>query len=250
MHNGEKFSKLSVTINVYNEEEIIEDQIAQITAMLDELVDAWEIVLCENGSTDNTANIIKSIMRKDSRVRMIRLKEGNIGLAILAGFKECKFDFAARFEIEFWDRRFLEIALNNIENFDLIVGVKIFRLDNRRILRRILTLLLNTALRNFLGMRTMDSRGMKVLYLPTMRNILDNVSVYRGMTDPEIVIRAERANLRIGQIPVPVQEIRQERKHLIKKLIFNFIDFVKLYINLRRVPSNFTGHITNLNRIN
>jgi len=79
---------LSVVAPVFNEAEGIRSFVDAVTAELDRLTDAWEIVLVDDGSTDSTWEILYSLHTKDSRIKILRFSR-NFGnqAAVSAGLK-------------------------------------------------------------------------------------------------------------------------------------------------------------------
>lgn len=63
---------VSIVTPCYNEENNVFPLYERITAVLDTCPDyAFEIIFIDNASTDNTVDTIKSLIKKDSRVRLI-----------------------------------------------------------------------------------------------------------------------------------------------------------------------------------
>jgi glycosyltransferase involved in cell wall biosynthesis len=62
----------SVIIPVYNRKSFI---VKAITSVLDQTYTDFEVVCVDDGSTDNTVNLITEIQRQDTRVRLISLKK-------------------------------------------------------------------------------------------------------------------------------------------------------------------------------
>ena len=65
-------SKNLVIIPTYNEESIIEKNLCEINGLLNE--ENYEIIIVDNGSTDQTINVIKNY-----KVKMVIEKERTIG---------------------------------------------------------------------------------------------------------------------------------------------------------------------------
>lgn len=82
---------LSVIIPAYNEEIMIEKTTSVITALLEKAKIPFELVLIDDGSTDNTWGIIESISTTDPSVRGISFSR-NFGkeAAIMAGLEEAE----------------------------------------------------------------------------------------------------------------------------------------------------------------
>lgn len=78
---------VSIVIPIYNEEEnvaILHDSISQVMKTLDK---SYEIVFVDDGSTDNTVSILRTVQQKDFHTRIIKFR-GNFGqsAAMAAGF--------------------------------------------------------------------------------------------------------------------------------------------------------------------
>ena len=84
--------KISVLITVYNEEEFIEDTIKSV---LNQTFKDFELIIVNDGSTDNTEKIIRTYIKKDRRIVYLKKLKNkgyenlhniiNIGLGIAKG---------------------------------------------------------------------------------------------------------------------------------------------------------------------
>lgn len=75
---------LSIVIPVFNEEENVKPLISEITAALEPLSKRYEIVVIDDGSRDNTFQVLSQVYRIDSHLRVIRLKRNFGQTAALA----------------------------------------------------------------------------------------------------------------------------------------------------------------------
>ncbi|MFC1692234.1 glycosyltransferase family 2 protein [Candidatus Latescibacterota bacterium] len=66
-----KYRHLSIIMPALNEEENIHAALADTLQAFDDFNIDGEIIVINDGSTDNTAEIVKSIQKKDNRIRMI-----------------------------------------------------------------------------------------------------------------------------------------------------------------------------------
>jgi glycosyltransferase involved in cell wall biosynthesis len=87
----EKYLDLSIVVPVYNEEENIADLISAITAAMHGYTDSYEIVLIDDGSTDNSFVRLKGLAQRDPHLRLIRfgINYGQTA-ALAAGFHHAK----------------------------------------------------------------------------------------------------------------------------------------------------------------
>ena len=70
--------KVSVFIPAYNCEDFIEDAIYSV---INQTYTDLEILVTDDGGTDNTANLVKQMAERDSRIRFFPKSNGGIGSA-------------------------------------------------------------------------------------------------------------------------------------------------------------------------
>lgn len=83
---------ISVVIPVHNEQEVLEELYTRLTATLDQIGKSYEIILTNDGSTDNTAAMLLELhRRRPEQIRVIEFN-GNFGqhMAIMAGFERVR----------------------------------------------------------------------------------------------------------------------------------------------------------------
>lgn len=83
---------ISVVIPVHNEQEVLEELYTRLTATLDCLEKPYEIILTNDGSTDQSAKMLQDMhKRRPEQIRVIEFN-GNFGqhMAIMAGFERVR----------------------------------------------------------------------------------------------------------------------------------------------------------------
>lgn len=80
--------ELSIVIPVYNEESVLHELLTRLSAVTEALGVSWEIIFVDDGSTDRTAEIIKTRATADLRIKLICLSR-NFGhqAAVSAGLE-------------------------------------------------------------------------------------------------------------------------------------------------------------------
>ena len=78
--------EFSVIIPAYNEQEVIEESYKRLTAVMRQIDEPYELLFIDDGSRDNTANILSKICKNDLNVKLLRFSR-NFGHmpAITAG---------------------------------------------------------------------------------------------------------------------------------------------------------------------
>lgn len=202
-------STVEVIVPVYNEESILRRQLEQVLPLLPE---HFSMKVVENGSTDGTPAILEEMAAEHSSLDFISLPRPNYGLAMKTGLMNSRadvviFDDLDVLDVDFW-RRGLELLGRG--GTDLVQGSKVLagKDDRRPLLRRAATLVLTFMLRTLLGYRGTDTHGPKVVWRKALEDVPERCRLELDIFPTELVIRAQRAGLRIREIPIHLEEIR------------------------------------------
>ncbi len=231
-------SELSVVIPVYNEAAIAEQAVARIRDALAGLGVPFELLLCENGSRDATPEIIARHAREDARIRQERLAVADYGQALKHAIAVARCERVVIFNLDFWDMGFVRAALELLDHHDLVLGSKVKGDDRRPVIRRLITHNFNRVLRVVFGFRGSDTHGLKAFRRAPLLAIAEQCETAGWIFDTELVIRAERAGLRIAEVPVSVAEIRAPSYgSLIRRIPQTTRNLVHLFVALRRASA-------------
>lgn len=69
-------NKISVLMGIYNCASTLEQA---VTSIQNQTYDNWELILCDDGSNDNTYEVAKSLAQKDKRIILLK-NDNNLGL--------------------------------------------------------------------------------------------------------------------------------------------------------------------------
>ncbi|QDG51636.1 glycosyltransferase family 2 protein [Persicimonas caeni] len=216
---------VTIVIPIYNEEGILSASIADLTEKLDNdprWNNSYQIILAENGSTDNTIAVAKELMERHPELELMHNPEPDYGLALRRGILAAKGEYVICDEIDLCDTDFYVRALGKMrdEGFDLVVGSKALKesSDRRPLYRRLATRVLNSLLHIFLGFKGTDTHGLKAFKRKRLLDVIDRCVVNKDLFASEFVIRAERMNFRMTEIPLTVVEKRQPSINLFRRV--------------------------------
>lgn len=105
----------------YNGEMYLHDQFDSILA---QSFTDWELVVCDDCSTDKTVEILNEYAQKDSRIKVYK-NEQNLGFKknFEKAMKLCSCEYIALSDQDdVWTKNHLQILLDNIDDKDLISG--------------------------------------------------------------------------------------------------------------------------------
>jgi dolichol-phosphate mannosyltransferase len=128
---------VSVVVPIYNEEELIDRFHAAVAIALKGVVDEWEIVYVNDGSTDSSLDILKALQAEDSHVVVVELSRnwGHMG-AVTAGLQTARGRAVILMDGDFQDPPEVLPQLINAwrDGAEVVVGVRRSRQESRKLL--------------------------------------------------------------------------------------------------------------------
>ena len=229
--------RVSIIIPIYNEEAILHSAVVDLLDRFDGLDWPFELILAENGSKDATVQIAKELSERFPQVRFTSAGEPNYGKALKEGMLIARGEFVICDEIDLCDTDFHKRALELLERgeADLVIGSKsmVGASDERPMMRRAGTQVINTMLRVSLGFKGTDTHGLKAFRRAKLLDIARQCLVDKDLFASEFVIRAERGGIRTKEIPVRVLEKRPPSIGLMRRVPNVMKNLAKLFIAIR-----------------
>lgn len=229
--------RVSIVIPVYNEEAILHSAVVDLIDRLPALGWPYELILAENGSSDDTVAIAEQLAERFPQVRTFSYGQPNYGAALKKGILDARGEFVVCDEIDLCDLDFYERAMAILEmhEAELVVGSKVMAgaSDERPFLRRVGTHVINGMLRLSLGFKGTDTHGLKAFRRAPLVEVARTCLVDKDLFASELVIRAERTGLRVVEIPVRVLEKRQPSIHLLRRVPNVVKNLTKLFVAIR-----------------
>lgn len=214
--------EVTIVIPVFNEQGILSASLSDLIDKLSMVDFTYEIIVAENGSTDETFQIAQEYAKRHPQIRVLSAGEPNYGKALKQGIIEARGKYVICDEIDLCDVNFYNAALSKMrdEGFQFVVGSK--RVagsnDRRPMYRRVATQVLNGMLRVSVGFKGTDTHGLKAFERAAMLEIVDSCVVDRDMFASELVVRTHRADKRWAEIPIDLHEKRPPSVHLMKRV--------------------------------
>ena len=203
MHNN---YSISVTLPAYNEEENIRPMVSEVVEVMDKLVEDgqiedYEVVVVNDGSRDNTAQVVRELSRQFPTVRLVdhEVNRG-YGAAVYTGFTSARMDLVFLTDS---DKQFeiseIELLLPLLDEADLVTGYRAPRRDP--FTRRLFGTGWTTLVTVLFGYTVRDVDCAFKLF---RREIIESIDVEsRGATfSAEFLVRAKRKGYRFREAPV------------------------------------------------
>ncbi len=213
-------NNFSVVIPVFNEEVIFLDSAKKIYNICLEVGKPFEIIFSENGSSDDTVNLIQNFINDKDNCFMIRNDFANYGLALKNGFENAKNDLIVSFDIDYFSQKFLEQSLKLSDEYVAIVASKRMAEseDKRTIVRKIATSTFVLILKILFKTSLSDTHGMKAIRRVNVQKEINNVISTQDIFDTELLIRIEKSGFKIHEVPAKVNEVRPSVSIIFKRI--------------------------------
>jgi len=235
--NSAEAPLFTIIIPVYNEEELLFEAASEVCKHYDEQGANYELIIAENGSKDRTREIGKELCDNFPALRLMQNEEPNYGLALRRGIEAARGTYVLCDEIDICDLDFHRRALAVLQSdqCDMVIGSKLHEdaLDNRPLLRHVATIGINLLLKILLDFKGTDTHGLKAFQRETLLNVVGDCIVDKDLFASEMVIRAERNNYRILEIPVEIEEKRKPSINLFTRVPNVLKNLGKLVLAIR-----------------
>ena len=189
----------SVVVPLYNEEESLEELHRRLTLVMQPLSENFEIIFVDDGSTDNSFAVLKTLHEKDSRVKVIQFRK-NFGKAsaLSAGFKKAQGEIIITLDADLQDLpEEIPNLLKKIETgCDLVSGWKVKRKDP--VVRKVASRLFNYVTSFYTGVNLHDFNcGLKCY----RREVIEELDLY-GELHRYIPAIANWKGFNVGEVKV------------------------------------------------
>ncbi len=230
--------ELSIVIPVYNEESSIGLVVQELIKYLYKLnLNGYEVVIVDDGSTDNTGNILKFLKNNYKHIRIVTHKfRRGIGEAIKTALKNGRYEWIFLFPGDGQaDPEDIGKFLSATNIADLVIGYREKRADPRY--RYFTSDLWRWLIYVLFGIRFKDINWIKLI----KKHAIDTIPIISksAFIDAEILLRAKKIGYKIIEIP---SNHRKRVAGKTKCFAFSIVtDALKDIIKLRKTVKKFHG---------
>lgn len=224
---------VSLVIPLCNNGKTLVVQLKECADILDKTCSKYEIIICEDGSTDNSRKLLEQ--RFQNKPFKLIVHKTNLGIAKTTRelYKKASYDYVLLFSVDGdWDPLDIKKLLLFLKKTksDIVIGKR--NSDNFTFYRKIISVSYNFLCYLFFQVKTDDAGSIKVMNNKILKNIkLTSKSVF---SDAEIIIRARKMGYKISSTPVYFK--KKEKKSgsggRVDLVIASFIDLIKLRFTL------------------
>ncbi|MBO5728867.1 MAG: glycosyltransferase [Paludibacteraceae bacterium] len=235
---------ISVIVPLYNEAESLPELYAWIQRVMNENKFSYEVIFVNDGSTDNSWQVIQDLKSKSENVRAIRFRR-NYGKspALFCGFERAEGDVVITMDADLQDSPDEIPELYRMvmqDGYDLVSGWKQKRYDNT-FTKNIPSKIYNATARKVTGLKLHDMNcGLKAY----RKEVIKNIEVYGEMHRYIPYLAKNAGYTNIGE-KVVIHRKRQYgvSKFGLERFVNGYLDLFSLYFldKFGKQPMHFFG---------
>lgn len=237
--SGDDRVDLSVVIPMYNEQDNVVETVSQVSEALSQFEDSWEILLVNDGSTDNTLQIAQDLAKRHPWLRVVSYPvNAGRGKALRTGFAHALGDIIVSIDadLSYEPKYILDLvrALKEDDQVDIAVGSPYMKgggTENvawdRLLISRVANKLLSFALSGNTRVNTITGifRAYRRPVLECLELESDGKEIHL-----EILSKALAMGYRVKEVPAILRSRRRGkakfafRAYLVSHLLFSFFE--------------------------
>lgn len=229
---------ISAFFPAYNEEGNIKSTVEKAAKVLKKNFKNWEILVVNDGSSDNTKKIVTEISKSDPRIKLIdhEVNKG-YGSSLQSGFYNSKYDWVAFTDsdgqFDFGEiTKFVEKQKET--KADLVIGYYKSRQVSK--LKIITSKMWELSVMALFGLKVHDiDCGFKLISREVINKIPKLQSERGAFISSEFLIKSKKAGFKIVEIPVTHYPRTQGKGtgRDIRVIVKSFVDLFRLWKKLR-----------------
>jgi glycosyltransferase involved in cell wall biosynthesis len=237
-------NSLSVVIPVYNSEQSLEKLCAQLIPALETLADDFEVILVDDGSADQSWQVITDLRTKNEHVRGIKLSR-NYGQhnALLCGIRAAKFEVIITMDDDLQNpvSEIPKLLHKLKDGFDVVYGAP--AKQHHGFLRNLASTLTKIALQNVMNAHTARNVSAFRAFKARLR---DGFAQYSGpFVSIDVLLTWSTANFAAIKVEHMPRELGKSN-YTVRKLIAHAFNLVTGFSTLPLQLASFIGFMFTL----
>lgn len=208
---------ISFVLPMYNESANIEGTLHKISSLAKELTDDYEIVVSDDASTDNSADIVERMASQDKHIKLVRLRKNTkFGGALSEGLRNTSKEIVVYTDADLpVKEEDVKKGLSLLEEADVVTGYSLV-LKDVTLKRIIMSKVYNFLVQFLFGLSIKDINSGFKIYKSKVLKGLDLIS-RSPFVDVEIFAEAKRRGFAIKQFGL-LFELRTQGVSTISRL--------------------------------
>jgi glycosyltransferase involved in cell wall biosynthesis len=222
---------LEISIPILNEEKVLELSIHTLFNYLSHHLPTpevdWRIVVVDNGSTDQSPQIMQRLCSRFNQLQYLRIDRTGVGLALKTSWSRSKADLVGYMDVDLATSlehigEMLDILIK--QHYDFVYGTRLHknsRVSGRSIKREITSRVFNWLLRKYLQVGFSDGMcGFKFLKREVALSLIRNGAQSDGwFFSTELLFLAEKLDYKLYELPVEWKDSPDSKVRILKLAI-------------------------------
>ena len=228
---------LSIIIPAFNEEARIINSLAIIEKHMGTMLFNWEVLIINDGSTDNTKNIIEEWATYRNHFKVKTITHQGKGAAIKYGILNSngKYQFMCDADLSMPIEKISEFLNKMQEGYQIVIGSR-QKIGARRFnephIRHILGRAFNLLIKSILVKHIQDTQcGFKCFNSNISKNLFKLQQINGFAFDVEILFLAQKNNIEIFELPIDWHHNDKSKVRIILDPILMARDILSIFIN-------------------
>ena len=229
---------ISITLPVFNEAKILKRNVEKLICFLNELNLNYEIIIAEDGSTDNSYKIASELEKRNKKVHCLHSdKRLGKGEAIKRAFEHSKGSIFVFMDADLsTDLSYTPKLISKIhDGYDIVVGSRTLKYSKveRSLKREMVSRVYNLLCRFLFGIKLHDMQcGFKCLKKDSIKNIIKEVKNKHWFWDTELIVRATKKDMKITEIPIKWKQKNRTKVKILRDSLYMIKCILELWYEL------------------
>ena len=198
---------ISIILPIHSEDAVLRKNCLELLNYLkkDQQIRNFEIILCDNGSSDKSLEIAKGLAKSHPEIKAFHSKNRGLGIGIRMGIDNAKYDNLFFYAIDNpFGFHIIDRSLAELKHADVIIGSKGHprSVIRRSIPRRMYSKALNLPVRLLFGINVKDTQGSILFKKSDVKKYRKNLTSDTAFLQTQIIIYSKKKGLRIKEIPI------------------------------------------------
>lgn len=231
--------RISVIMPAFNEAEVIKKNVLETINTFKSFGDDFEIIIIDDGSSDNTWQEINDLANKYPQVKVTRnMQNYGKGRALKKGFRQASGDYVVFLDSDIdlhpaQIETFFDIL--KLDNADIVIGSK--RHPNSVLnypwSRKIVSNVYFFFIKIMFGLPIKDTQtGLKLFKYEVLKKIFPKIVVKAFAFDLEILANAHRLGYKIAEAPVHIDSKREFGRIGIADIFETLVDTLAIFYRM------------------
>jgi len=217
---------ITLLIPAYNEEKLIEKTTLDLYDYLQNIkrrsiISSFEIIICVNGSIDNTEKIASNLSKQHKEITYLSIKEKGLGIALTEGIKRAKKNIITLVAADGVDSLdFIERAVPLMEEYQFVYCSKylVKQQLGSSLLRKVLSRIFREFFRLMFKYKFSDASSVPVFRKDAAEMLLPHMKKKGYEWEIEVLYNSLKYNLKTKEIPLKLSFKRSSRESKVNLL--------------------------------